>query len=170
MKHIAVELARQAKKKGICKQWYHDLKETEETEKLIDLYLRGIDFCLSNDYPTNDYIRANFKGKMEPYGIHLDEALNEVNKKKVIALGICTGKIEASGFIVSEVFVKHNSELEITASENSFVMVDIFDNSVISIVASGNAKVCINRYGGMIEVKESENAMVKIVEKNKKTY
>ena len=54
------QLARDAKKKGICEEWYDRLIDTKEKDKLIKMYLEGIDFCLSNEYPSNEFIRRHF--------------------------------------------------------------------------------------------------------------
>jgi hypothetical protein len=50
---LAKELARQAKKKGICKPWYNELKSLngDNINAMAQMYLKGIDFCLANDYP-----------------------------------------------------------------------------------------------------------------------
>jgi hypothetical protein len=170
MEHLGKELARQAKEKGICEDWYKDLLKTNDTPKLLGMYLKGIDFCLSNDYPSNEFIRNHFVGKMESYGVHLDEELSEKNVKKLVALGLCTGDIVYNGFTTGQVFMRHESFLNLTALDNSFVMVDMFDDSILTIVAYGNAKVCINQYGGTLEVIKKENSSVKVIEKNKKTY
>lgn len=170
MSKIGKELAKDAKINGICKDWYKDLKTTDDIDQLLDMYLRGIDFCLSNDYPTNDYIRANFKGKMEHKGIYLDDQLLAVNARKVVALGRCTGSIEVDEFNVCEVFIKHESEATVTAEGNSFVMIDMFDNSSLSVIAHDQAKVCVNHYGGEIIFRKEGKGVVKIIEKNKKTY
>lgn len=171
MGNIAKELAKQAKVKGICEEWYFDLKNEKDVDRMLDMYIRGIDFCLSNDYPTNDYIRANFVGRMEHKGIHLDERLNVVNDKTVVCLGSCFGTIETHEFTVSQVFVKHNSEVIISAHGNSFIMVDMFDNSKVTIYAYDDAKVCLNHYGGDLTISSKEgNSVVKIIEKHKQTY
>lgn len=166
----AKELAKEAKKNGICNDWYLELKATEEREKLLDLYIRGIDFCLSKDYPTKEYIRANFKGKMEHRGVHLDEALSLKNERRVIALGACTGTVDIDSYNVSEVFLKHDSDLVINASGNSFVMVDMFENSKLVVNTIENAKVCVNRYGGEVTFSSINNSTVKIKDKHKSTY
>lgn len=168
--NIGEELAKQAKKLGICSTWHEDLKVTDDKDKLLEMYVAGIDFCLSNDYPSNDFIRANFKGKMECHGIHLDEVFKVKNERKVIALGDCEGNIELDGFAVCEAFVKHNSEISIKASGNSFVMIDVFDNAKIRVQADGEAKVCINHYAGEIQFASDGKSYVKIVEKQRKTY
>lgn len=170
MSNIGIELAQQAKKKGICDEWFTELRTTNDTDKLIDMYLRGIDFCLSNEFPSNDYIRKNFVGKMEAYGVHLDEKLDVSNPSKLVALGTCTGDIEINEYTVSQLFVKHDSFLNLFVKDNGFAMVDIFDNSILTVVADGDSKVCINHYGGEVNVIKKGNAVVKIIEKHKKTY
>ena len=167
---IGTELAKEAKKHGICQEWHDQMKGSNDKDALIQMYLDGIDFCLSNDYPSNDYIRKNFKGKMEQYGIHLDEHLNALNNRYLVALGKCSGCLEMNSFNVSEVFLKHGSELKIAATDDSFIMIDQFDNSKLRLTASGNSRVCINHYGGQVQVEKSENAYVKVIEKNKNTY
>lgn len=167
---IAKELAKAAQDKGICTDWLIDLNETNDIEKLLSMYIQGIDFCLANNYPDNEYIRANFKGKMEHRGIYLDDDFRAENCRVVVALGQCSGNIELSSYQVSELFVKHESELMVVARENSFVMIDIFDNAKLTVLACDNAKVCVNRYGGMVTHRLKGKAAFKIIEKNQKTY
>ena len=168
--NLSHELAKQAKRNGICEDWYLALKNEKDIDSLLDMYIKGIDFCLSNDYPSNDFISKNFKGKMETHGIHLDEVLDIVNERKIIALGKTLGTVDINGFEVSEIFLKNNSEITILASGNSFVMVDIFDDAKVIVFASGDAKVCINRYGGNVFQYSKDDSCIKLIEKNKKTY
>ena len=168
--NLSHELAKQAKRNGICEDWYLALKNEKDINSLLDMYIKGIDFCLSNDYPSNHFIAKNFKGKMEAHGIHLDEVLDIVNEPTVVALGKCLGDIVTLEFEVCQVFVKHNSDIIIMANGNSFVMVDVFDDAKVLILAYDNAKVCVNRYGGTVTESKNENSAIKIIEKNKKTY
>jgi hypothetical protein len=167
---ISSELAKQAKIKGICQEWYLILKNEKDIDSLLDMYIKGLDFCLSNNYPSNDYISKNFKGKMESHGIHLNEFLDIVNERKVIALGKTTGTVKIKDYEVSEIFVKNNSELTIMASGNSFVMIDIFDDSKVIVFASDDAKVVIMKYGGRVLQDSKDDSCIKIIEKNKTTY
>jgi hypothetical protein len=167
------ELALEAKKHNICEDWFNDLLHTEGKERLIEMYLDGIDFCLSNEYPSLSFIKQNFVGVMEKYGIFLDGNINSLNFRHVVALGSCEGIAEYTGFEVGQVFVKHESKLTIKASGNAFVMVDMFDQSEVEIVASENAKVCVNHYGGELStITDSEpgNAIIKVIRKHSKTY
>lgn len=166
------ELAHAAKKKGICEDWFKDILNTEDKGKLIEMYLRGIDFCLSNEYPSLSFIRENFVGAMEPYGVFLDEEIKAENSRHVVALGNCNGTADYSGFEVGQVFAKHNAKLTVTAKDSSFVMIDVFDNAEVEVIASDNAKICVNHYGGRVATQSSEpgNSVIKIIRKHSKTY
>lgn len=170
MNTIAKELAKQAKSKGICEDWHKQLKALTDKRAMVDMYIRGIDFCLSNDYPSNDYIKANFRGVMEEKGVFLDDNVSLVNFRRCVALGNTKGSVKATCYKVCEVFAKHESNLNIIVDDNAFVEIDMFDNSVVSVTSSGKAKVHINRYGGTLVIDEREESIIKVVEKNKKTY
>ena len=159
--NLSKELAKQAKKMGACKEGHDELLLLQDKDAMVELYLRKIDFCLSKEYPDNNFIRSNFKVVMEKQGVFLD---------KCVCLGGCSGNVMVDGFNVCEVFAKHNSEIIISAKESAFVMVDVFDDSIVTIHAHDRTKVCVNRYGGVVNLFADDESIVKIREKNKKTY
>lgn len=168
---IGDKLARLAKKNGICNEWYEELKTIDNHDLLIEKYLKGIDFCLSNDFPTNDFIRANFAGKMEHHGVFLDSIFRVVNIRKLVALGASQGSIEISDYNTCEIFVKHDSMVDVTVKDKAFVVIDVFDNARVTVNALGSSRVLINKYmGATAEINVSGDAHCKVNEKNKKTY
>lgn len=171
--NISKQLAKDAKKKGICEPWHNELKRLDDKKAMVEMYVKGIDFCLSNDYPSNAFIAKHFKGVMEDFGVFLDDQIDIVNNNRCVSLGLTKGRIEVNSYGVCEVFAKHDSELRIIAKDNAFVEVDIFDNSTIYIHAQDRAKVHINQYGGNVislPIPDGSTAMIKVVEKHKKTY
>lgn len=170
---LAHELARQAKEKGICEEWHGRLLKCETKQEMLDMYVKGIDFCLANDYPDNGFIRKHFKGIMEDSGIFLDDsAVSLTNYRRCIALGRTSGTVTVSGFNVCEVFAKHLSVIRITASGHAFVEVDVFDDAVVYVTARDSARVHVNRYGSAKAVVDGQEqtAYIKITDKKKKTY
>ena len=140
-------LARDAKKKGICEEWYGRLIDTKGKDELIKMYLEGIDFCLSNEYPSNEFIRQHFVGTCEAYGVFLDQAITAGNFRQ--------------------------SRLKVLATGNSFVMVDVFDDTTVEVEARDNAKICVNHYGGNLTTTTGDgegNAIIKVIRKTTKTY
>lgn len=168
--NVSRKLASMAKKFGICEDWYLELKNEKNTDRILDMYLRGIDFCLANNFPSNEFIRDNFKGKINDKGIYLDSVLIAKDQPKVVILGSCLGRVETKDFDVCEVFIKDNSEIVITASGNSFVMVDVFDNAKLTVYSKENANVCVNLYGGNIIQNAQGKGKIKVIRKNKTTY
>ena len=109
---VAKELAKEAKKKGICSEWHGELRKLGDNKRaMLQMYIKGIDFCLKNDFPSNDYIRANFKGTMEDFGVFLDEPnLNITNFAKCVALGFrnCNGDRISSVRSVHQASIRHH--------------------------------------------------------------
>ena len=70
---LVQQLKEDGKAKGLCRMWQMKLKTGLDYEQLIQLYIRGIDFCISENYPTLDFIREHFKGKCEVYGVFVDD-------------------------------------------------------------------------------------------------
>ena len=171
MDPLAKALAREARRKGICDEWHRDLMVLNDKDDMLDMYIRGIDFCLSNDYPDNDFIRAHFKGTMETHGIYLDDRVNLTNPERCVALGDTHGSIHVSGYAVTEVFAKHDARLSVTADDHAFVMVDVFDRSEVTVSARDAAKICVNRYGGArVTIASGSTGQIKVIEKHKETY
>lgn len=168
MNEVTKHLAKAARANGICTPWLNELKTTNDKDALVDMYVRGLDFCLAHDYPSNDFIREHFKGIMEKHGVFLDDAIDLQNQCKCIALGETTGRIVADGYSVVEVWAKHQSSLNIVARDNAFVMVDVYDDAVVNVLANDRAKVCVNRHGGKVLHNTTDDAVVKIREKSNK--
>lgn len=170
--NLGKRIAIAGRKKGLCESWQAKLAELSKQEDLLRLYLEGIDFCLSEDFPSPRFLKEQAdEPLLESFGIYIDrEGIRAENHAKVVCLGGTTGSVRGKDFEVSEIFIKHRSSIEIKAQGNSFIMVDMFDDSVLSVQASGNAKVCINRYGGALQYTERGDAKIKIIEKSKKTY
>lgn len=168
MNSITKQLAKRAKEHGICKPWYYELKTLEDKEALIEMYIRGLDFCLEHNYPSNDFIRQHFKGIMEKHGVFLDDAIELQNPSRCIALGETNGKVEADEYAVVEVWAKHQAALNIIAKGNAFVMVDVYDDAVVNVCAYDRAKVCVNKHGGKVTYNATDDAVVKFRDKSNK--
>jgi hypothetical protein len=166
------ELAAEAKAKGICESWYQRLRNTDDKRILVRMFLEGIDFCISEDFPEPRFFQL-FDGIRQQYGIFRDEAIRAENSQHVVAFGSCAGSAQYTGYAVGQVFVKHESKLTIKATGSAFVMVDVFDNAEIEVAAEDNAKICINEYGGTVFSTldpAHPNSIIKIVKKQSKTY
>lgn len=162
-------------KNGLCEPWQRMLSDAGDKETLVKMYLRGIDFCLTYDYPGVKYMERNFKGMCEPFGVFVNETVNKVMNLtelyKIVAVGNCSGKLFCSGSSVSQIFVKHTSILEVAVNDNANVTIDCFDNTVVNITVNDNANVTIFRYiGANVNIISGNNAKVSVIDRNKKRY
>lgn len=90
-KGLSRTLAKEAKKKGICKEWLAALRSLNDREAMVDMYLRGIDFCLRNDYPTNNFIKAHFADIAPRMGVFVDSEISVGNSTNACVLGQLSG-------------------------------------------------------------------------------
>lgn len=146
---VVAQLKQDGIEKGLCRLWQMKLKSGLSVAELSDLYIRGINFCVSEDYPTLDFMRSNFRGQCEPYGIYIDDEVTGVsNIKDAVLNGDCKAMLEYDGVSVSRIYARHNTQASVNVSDDALVTIDAFDNSKLVIATSGkNAMVIVNLYG-----------------------
>lgn len=163
MKNYAKQIKKGAQSLGACQPGLDELKEVGDNKvALCKLFLKRIDFCLENDFPSNDFIREHGKGVMENFGIFLDDAINLTNYRKCVALGVTSGNVLVGSYNVCEIFAKHQSKLHIEATDNAFVKIEVYDDAEITIQAHDRAKVYVKRHGGKITTAKDGQAVVKV--------
>lgn len=166
MEKFAKQIQKEALALGACSPGMGDLLNAGDNKPaLVQLYLKKLEFCLENDFPSNDFMREHGKGIMESFGIFLDDRINLTNYRKCVALGKTTGNVIVTSYGVSQVYAKHTSDLVIEASDNAFVMVYVYDDAKVTVNAHDRAKVHVNRYGGKIATANDGQAVVKVAEK-----
>lgn len=174
-----MELIQQLKQdgidKGLCRLWQGKLHAGLSTEQLVKLYIKGIDFCISEDYPTLDFLREHFKGKCEPFGVYIDDELPPTkNKPEMVLNGACKAMLEYDGYTVSRLYIRHDSEVAVIVSDNAILTIDMFNNAKLHISVVGtDARVNINAYGPDVEIEYiglSSLAKVKTTFNDKTTY
>lgn len=165
MKKFAKWLAGSAKENGICQEWGDRLAgcNDDQIDKMMIMYVKGIDFCMENNWPDLDTVRNHFKGRMEHHGVHCDEECQIKNVQFTVLLGRCRAAISFDQYSVGEIYVRHETKAEIAISDHSFVRLDVYDKSEVKIIATGNAKISIKNHGdAKIEIERSDDAIVKL--------
>lgn len=166
---IAEQLRSDGIGKGLCRLWQGKLTPGLGVKDLADLYKRGIDFCISEDYPTLDFLRENFKGKCEDFGVYIDDEVDAINQDQVVLNGACRAVLAYDGYSVSRVYARHGAEVAINACDSAWVTVDAFDDARIVVAVAGkDAHVSVNLYGDASV--ECLGDGITINRKNKRTY
>ena len=91
------ELKQMAIVHGLCAQWQREWGNPD-LAGLCDKYIRGLDFCIKHDFPSIEYMEKHFRGKVEDYGIYINDDMVSVNQKNVVIIG--------SSIIIKEVTIE----------------------------------------------------------------
>jgi len=168
-KELVNQLRADGVTKGLCQLYQLKLKGSRDIEALVKLFIKGIDFCVKNDYPTLEFMRQNFKGKAEPYGGFVDDEVIKENLPNAVLNGECKAMLKYTGYSVSRLFVRHTSQAAVNVEDFANVTIDVFDNAPLYLAVAGtNAKVFVNVYGDA-QV-ECNGSGIQLEYKHKNTY
>jgi hypothetical protein len=170
MKNLIEQLKKDAVSKGLCELWQAKFKTDLSLKMLCKMYIKGIDFCISEDYPTLDFLRDEMKGQCEPFGIFIDDLVQSSNMTDVVLNGKCKAELSYFDYSVCRIYARHDSVVDIKASENAYLTIDCFDNSVLNINATDKSKVTVAQYGNSIVNVRGNLENILIRKMNKKTY
>ena len=144
--NVGKEIALEAKKKNICKEWFSEMTKQSDIKKLCEMYFSGDDWSMKNDFPSLDILRK-FKGNSGQYGLYTDFNGSLENKKNTALFGNSEATIVYSGYFAGTLIIRHDSKAKIKISENAYLVVNILDNAFVEIEATDHAKVHVFQYG-----------------------
>lgn len=162
-------ILKKAKENGVCPPGAEKIVAANSIDELLQIYVESIDFCLDNNFPSNSDLIDLAGDLINQYGIYVDSFKKLIDRRFVVALGNSKIEYTSTNATVGEVFVKHDSSLKVYAKDNSFVVIDCFDQAQVSVKSDRNAKVLVNVYGNSSVDFEGEG-IVKVVRKYKKSY
>lgn len=125
---ISAELKKEAVRLNLCEEWTEAWKNPS-LEEMADMYIRGLDFCIENNYPSNDFIKAHFGKVAEDKGVFTDTEVNLLNPEIAILNGNCTGTIELTGYASRDIHVRHDSKVKIIVRDYATAFVRVYDNA-----------------------------------------
>lgn len=136
LKHQAVDL-------GLCKPWTEAWGECDQQE-LIDKFVKGIDFCLERNWPSNDFIKANFdRDLLNANLIFVDEYVDmDMAPNGIYILnGECSGRIRLAPWAAATFYLRHSSKITIVADNFSKVFVRLYDEADVEVDSDESAMV-----------------------------
>ncbi|EJW95600.1 hypothetical protein EVA_16282 [gut metagenome] len=130
---------------GLCRQWTGEWESNETKDHLIKKYKKGIDFCIKHDYPNNEFIKANFPKKLlHDNLVFVDEHIDMIGKSGVYVInGSCEGSLMFSGYSAATVYVRHDTNISITAKDFAKVFVSVFDDAELNVKAFEGSKIYV---------------------------
>lgn len=146
-------LRRNARNNGLCDQWFAAWRDDMTKDELLNMYIKGIDFSIENDWVSNDFIKDNFPHDMlGEHGVFIDEQeLSERNLPNVVLNGCCTGELEYDVFNVGNIYVRHESDVTITVWDFAKCFIEVYDKAKVKVINYSNSRVFVYKHGGEVE-------------------
>lgn len=144
MNKLNEELRSEAVKKGLCAKWQSDWADNKTPQELIEMYKRGIDFGIANQYPSNEYIKANFDRELLNRNlVFVDEDIDLTDAPSGVYIlnGECSGTIHVAPWSVATLYLRHDTNVQIEAGDFARVFIRLYDNSNATVSAAENAIV-----------------------------
>ena len=158
--NIGKEIALDAKKNGLCAEWYRKMLSVTTYKQLAEMYFDGDDWSMEKDFPNLSILRKH-KGAILPYGLVVDSTEKFENNFRIAFFGNSESEISYSDYAVGNVIVRHQSNVKIKASGNAKVFVNLIDEARVEIEATENAEVIIYNYGQRTDYHNQGNVTVK---------
>lgn len=143
MENLSETLKQQAISLGLCQQWQKSWGDCDQ-QQLIDKFKKGLDFCIKHQFPSNDFIRANFDAKLlADNQIYVDEHLSLRNAPNGVYVlnGECSGTLHFNSWAAATVYVRHNSKVSIIAEDLAKVFVRVYDEAKVEVCEIDEAVV-----------------------------
>mgnify|MGYP001079859488 FL=1 len=143
MNNLSETLKQQAVDLGLCRPWTEAWGDCDRQE-LIEKKKKGIDFCIDKQYPSNEFIKANFdRALLNANLIFVDEhiRLDDAPSGIYILNGECSGSIRFAPWTAATVYVRHKSNVTIIADDFAKVFVRVYDEADAEVVELDEAVI-----------------------------
>ena len=148
---------------GLCEQWQSEWNTDWDLDKLISKFYVGIDFCLANRFPANDFIKANIPiDTLHRWNVIVDEKRSILNAKDAAVFGSAHAIARYNARYCGRIYVRDNARLNVTARNNAFVIVHILDSARITAVAHDKADLVLIKHSRECSI--TTNANVRVIE------
>ena len=115
---------------GLCEQWQRDWNTNWDYDKLVFKFYEGIDFCLSNRFPSNDFIKNHFPlNVLHKWNVIVDEKRSILNASEAAIFGSSDVTARYNARNCGRIHIKDEASLKITARNRSFVIAHILDKA-----------------------------------------
>ena len=131
------------KKDKICEDWYLQMLQDNNLQKICKMWFAGSDWSIKNNFPDLETLRA-FKGKSEKYGLFTDFVGEIFPREQMAFFGESKISMNVVDFDVTQIYLRDNSVLEINADLTSKVEINLLDNSK-AIISGATVRVYGNK-------------------------
>ena len=145
---------------GMCDEFYNE-KWDYSPEQLVQRMFKGIDFCLKHHWPSNEFIKRNFKRDfLRSQGVFVDDEYSICNVQESLVLGGSRIRYRYSGNYYGNIRVRDLSMAEVTARGDGLVILHLFERACAKVEQSEKAKVAVIKHSPNVIVTASDGVRV----------
>lgn len=138
---------------GMCQEGKQEWQDFNTLDELCEFYHSGIEFIINHPgYPDGKWLFENVgKPVLEAHGIFYDAKVNVGNPKQAVFNGKSKGRVLCEGFSAPSLYVRHDSDIDVTINDASIVHINVYDNARVNVHCSKFANCHIYQYGGKVK-------------------
>jgi hypothetical protein len=161
-KNLGKTLKSQAKRLGACDKGLDNLERLNEQE-LINRYVHFIDFAISAQFPSNDFIKENFSEELLHHNnIYVDSFVERRNARQIVVIqGKSYGNLYYDGYNTADVYVRHDSDIVIDCTRMSKIFISVYDNAKVKVVQRDGASVYVYTHGDKCKVETEGEVLIR---------
>lgn len=120
--------------------------------KMMRCYWHYIRECTRKDFPSLEHLRKYYGKAVEPYGAGIDYKGEWEATKYMMFAGDSDVKTTLKEYGVHQCWLRHNSKLSVTLYDHSYIHIDCFENTELSVTANSSDCACMVRVYGNAKV------------------
>lgn len=173
-KELSNILKTDARRLGLCDQWYGDWKEDTNKQELINLYIRGLDFCIERRWPSKQFVKHHFPQDLlrengilvddiRSYPVRNPETRRLIYLKDYVLIGESSTVIRYSFRPhVCNVWAMDTSKVTVDVKYGAYILIHLFDKATADVTTDLVSKCTVIRHSENTKV--TRNGCVNIKE------
>lgn len=163
---LSIKLREDARRIGLCDQWYGEWKDETTMQELINKYKKGLDFALKHRWPSLQFIKTHFPQEvLRENGILVDDirsypVRNPATRRLIyirnyVLLGESHGVIRYSfKSHTCNVWVRDTSTIRVEVKYGSFILIHLFDKAKADVKTDMVSKICVIKHSPDVSIKQ----------------
>lgn len=169
---LSVKLREDARRIGLCDEWYGEWKDETSQSELCKKFKRGLDFCIKHRWPSKSFIKQHFSQDFcRDNGILVDDTrsypVRDSNRRLIylrefVLIGNSFSTIRYSFRPhMCNIWVCDKSHVKVDVKYGAFMMIHLFDNSSADITTDLVSKVTVIRHSPKVKIKKQGIVTIK---------
>ena len=155
---ISIKLREDARRLGLCDEWYGKWKDDTSLQGLIDKFKKGNDFCFSKRWPSLSFIKKHFpQDLLRQNGILVDDKysypVRNPSTRRIVYLRDYVLFGNSSSTVrysfrqhTCNIWVRDTSRIKVDVKYGAFMMIHLFDNAVADVKTDLVSKVVVIKH------------------------